>query len=79
MEGKIEQEIVGITETAHGITFEHLDAEESEFLYEEIFVRRLYVCDPVALPADVPGSLIVDVEEKIETPKFSKFEIQNVS
>eukprot|EP00400_MALV-I_sp_L67-5_P000565 gene565-613_t len=64
-EQEIENDIVGISESAHGLVFEHIDQSEAEFLYEEIFVRRSYVHDPVSMPPDISGTVIVDIGANI--------------
>ena len=58
-------QVVGLSETAHGLVFEHIDSEEAEFLFEEIFVRKSYLGDPVVLPPDVEGVVVVDVGANI--------------
>lgn len=35
-------DVAGISETEDGLVFEHLDENEAEFIYEEIFVQRCY-------------------------------------
>eukprot|EP00397_Hematodinium_sp_SG-2012_P047296 GEMP01053737.1.p1 GENE.GEMP01053737.1~~GEMP01053737.1.p1 ORF type:complete len:311 (+),score=68.25 GEMP01053737.1:52-984(+) len=42
--------VVGLSETETGIVFEHLDEQETEFLYEEIFVRCSYLHGSVTMP-----------------------------
>ena len=40
----------GLIEDGDGLVFQHLGAEEAEFLYQEIFVRRTYMQCGVSLP-----------------------------
>ena len=48
----------GLAETEDGFVFEHLGADEADFLYEEIFVRNSYFQHGIALQDE---ALVVDV------------------
>ena len=54
----------GLIEDGQGLCFEHAGAEEAEFLYHEIFVRRSYLAHGVQLP--LTGSpTVIDVGANI--------------
>lgn len=44
--------------TDDAVTFEYLDADETEFLYEEIFTRRSYLQHGVTVPSDGAPTVI---------------------
>lgn len=57
-----EDTVVGLSETADGLVFEHLHEEEAEFLHEEIFTQRCYA---PRLPVSHSKPLIIDVGANI--------------
>lgn len=56
------KEISGLSEDASGLRFEHIDQDEADFLYEEVFVRQCYTKGGIVLS---DNDTVIDVGANI--------------